>query len=92
MDFHLSKLGTYQGLLLFFLLHGFQIPKRCMGSPGGLPGGRAPRPRPEGRDGISQLDKGRRELQVEQIAYAKAKGGRASGVVDLSVPSRWRGQ
>ena len=74
-------------LLPLFLLHGFQIPKRLVGSPGGLPGGRAPRPRPEGREGVSQLDERRRKLQVGQIACAKAKGGRASGDGDISVPS-----
>lgn len=85
MDLPLRELGMYKGLLPLFSLHEFQIPKRYVGSPG-LLGGRPPRPRHEGRDRVNQLDKRRRKL-VEQIACAKAKGRRASGVGDVSVPS-----
>lgn len=89
MDLPLRDLDTSKGLLPLFLLDGVQIPKRCMGSPGSLLGRRAPKPRLEGGDGVSQLDERRRELQGEQIACTKGKGRRASGVGDLGVPRVW---
>ena len=75
MDLPLRDLDTCKGLLPLFLLDGVQIPKRCMGSPGSLLG-RAPKPRLEGGDGVSQLDerRGSSRESKQHVQRAKVEG------------------
>ena len=73
MDLPLRDLDTCKGLLPLFLLDGVQIPKRCMGSLGSLLGRRAPKPRLEGGDGVSQLDKRRGSSRESKQYVQRAK-------------------